>query len=428
MGINEAIRAWDYVVFMVGRHAKVDEQQRPSDRTPESDLDASPSSMYHEEIAIPDDPTTVLHVCTLGGGGIHQYVDQLVQRLPAWLEVDIYDMRSDPKGTGAFWAVKSFLLSLVALVLFPFRTPPDIVHVHSSQSYSFYRATPYVLFATVVWKKPTILHIHGSAFDEFLGTNSRLRRWLQQLVLNRADRVVVLSDYWYDVLRDRVDDERITVIPNAVDAAMYDPQESAGPPVVTFVSNLVHRKGVEELIETIDVLTSTLEASFEVNIAGTGPLADRIRSLADREDVVSYHGYVSESDKRQLLSTSSIFVLPTHAEGMPIALLEGMAGGNAVISTTVGSIPEVVDDHGGILIDPNDADELRWALQDLIVSPTKTFEMGQHNRRLIEARYTWEIVIEAVLDVYQSVRPVEDGMLQGPQSPVSVSDTTSPTD
>jgi glycosyltransferase involved in cell wall biosynthesis len=95
-----------------------------------------------------------------------------------------------------------------------------------------------------------------------------------------------------------------------------------------------------------------------------------------------------------------VFVLPAHAEGLPIAMLEGMAGGNAIVSTTVGSIPEVVDERSGILIEPGDVEGLTDAIGELIASPERTGRMARRNRELIEAEYSWATATDRLEEMY----------------------------
>lgn len=362
------------------------------------------------EVANPTDSMVVpevLIVTTLGGGGIQQYVEQLVPRLGDTIDVRVYDMYSNPKGSGVLWAVSSILRSALALIRFPFRSAPDVAHVHTSHAFSFLRAAVYVFTIATLWRCPIILHIHGSSFDDFIATESRLLARLQHAVFDRCDHVVVLSRYWEAVLEPAVGADKVEVIPNAVDVDAYSPQYDPPVPRIAFVSNLIDRKGVREFVEGIDHLYATLSSPFEVRIAGDGPLRTIVEDLVAEHDDVEYLGYVSEEEKREILESASIFVLPTYAEGLPFAVLEGMAGGNAVVSTRVGAIPELIGDDGGVLVDPGDTDALIRGMRQLITAPTRTNEMGRRNRATARARFDWSTVAEDVLDLYRSAAGTE---------------------
>jgi glycosyltransferase involved in cell wall biosynthesis len=342
----------------------------------------------------------VLLVGTFGGGGIHHYIENLMVHLPDEISTTTYDMRSDPNGEGVRWLVTSILASIVAGVRFPIQRRPDLVHIHSSYAFSFYRAAFYVVVVASLWRRPIVFHVHGSSFDTFLKTDSRFVRLIQSAVFERCDRIVVLSEYWQRVLETRVPAERIVVVPNAIDPDRFDPEYDHDPTRARFVSSLIQRKGIQELIAAVDDLASENADDFELAIAGTGPLRDAVEALAARHEHVTYHGFVSEQEKCRLVSTGDVFVLPSHAEGLPIAMLEGMAGGNAVASTTVGSIPEVIDDDGGILVEPGDSAALADALRSLVQEGSPAGQMGRRNRRLVQRRYNWTTAAERVTDIY----------------------------
>lgn len=345
----------------------------------------------------------LLVVGTMGGGGIHRYVETQAEHLSEHLDVSLYDMYSDPGGSGPLWFLRSLLLAALAAARFPLRSRPDVVHVHTSQRYSFVRASFYVLFAKHVWRRPVVLHIHGSSFDEFLEDGSRVLGWLRALVFEAADAVVVLSPYWKDALAGAVPREQLHVVPNAVDAGAYDPSFGADPPHVVFLSNLVERKGIDAFVDAVDELHERTDRPFEVSIAGDGPYADEAEALADRHGNVSYLGYVSEADKRALFEDASVYALPTHAEGLPIAMLESMAGGNAVVSTPVGSIPEVVGPENGVLVEPGDVDDLADALERLVADPEGVERMCRRNRETVVERYSWDLATESLLALYEHV-------------------------
>jgi glycosyltransferase involved in cell wall biosynthesis len=330
-------------------------------------------------------------------GGIAQYIGEQRRRLGGDLSVRVYDVAvEDTDSPSAF--VRAMLQAMLQALCFPFRRPPDVLHVHSSHWFSFFQSSLYVLFASVVWRVPVVLHVHGSSFDEFVQSDARPLRWYQSFVFERCASVIVLSEYWRDVVGPRVGREKTTVLPNTVDPGEYDPSYGARPPHVVFVSNHIERKGVREFTEAVDELL-TDGADCRVTIAGSGPLSHLAEDLADRHPEVTYEGYVSEERKRELLGEGSVFVLPTHAENLPIALLEAMAGGNALVSTKVGAIPSLIDDNGA-LVPAGDTDALAASLSDLLDAPDRVDEMGRRSRERVEAEYSWPVTVDRLEDLY----------------------------
>ncbi|QPV63221.1 glycosyltransferase family 4 protein [Halosimplex litoreum] len=368
--------------------------RRPGDDPIESDADrAAPR--------IPDG-FEVLVVGPTYGGGIVSYISEQTERLAEYLTVTVHDSGAPPAGSGIRRVLYGLVMAVVALARFATRSPPDIVHVHASHHFSFYRKGPYVFFARHVWDVPVVVHVHGSGFDDFVETDSRAVAGYQRAVFGACDEIVVLSESWKDIVAARTSRSKLRVIPNAVDPEDYRAEPTDDHPHFVFISNLIERKGTEEFASAVETLADRHPGAFRVSIAGDGPLSDRIEALAAAHDEVTYHGYVSEQRKRELLSEGSVFVLPTYAEGLPIAMLEGMAGANAVVSTDVAAIPEVIDDDRGVLVDPGDVPALVDAIEALLIDPDRRTQMAETNRRTVEAEYSWQSAVDELLRMYAS--------------------------
>lgn len=332
-------------------------------------------------------------------GGIARYIAEQRRQLPDDVAVTVHDT-SVPEGSGRAWFLVGVIASLYDAARYLLRSPPSVVHVHSSQGLSFLRKSFYVFVSSLVWRRPVVLHVHGPTFDEFVADASLPVGLYQRAVFAASDVVIVLSEYWRRVLESSVDSADLVVLPNAVDPSEYTPRYGVHPPGVAFISNHVSRKGVREFVDAIDALQADDDLEFHVTIAGTGPLAHHAERLADRHDDVEYCGYVSEERKRSILDESSIYVLPTHSEGLPIAILEGMAGGNAVVSTAVGAIPDVLDDENGVVVEPGDADALEAGLRKLLVRPDRVETMGRTNRETVCECYTWSRISSDLTRLY----------------------------
>ncbi|WP_144797977.1 glycosyltransferase family 4 protein [Halorubrum depositum] len=337
-----------------------------------------------------------------GAGGVNRYITGQCRYLPERIRTRVYSV-AVPPGTGLARFALAVLIALKQMLLFPFRRPPDVVHIHSAQWNSFYQSSWYVLFVALVWRCPVVLHVHGSSFDEFLEVDSLPVRSLQSVVFDASDVVVALSDSWAEVLESHVDPRKVVVLHNAVDVSEYDPSFSTSPVRMSYVSRHIERKGTRELVEAIDQLAE--EVPIDITIASQGPLSHLVEDLADSRSGVEYVGYVSEERKRKILDESMVYVLPTYAEGVPIAILEAMAGGNAIVSTGVGGIPSVVDEDNGVLVEPGDADELADALRTLLADPDRIRAMARASRRRVEAAHSWETVTADLVELYDSLAP-----------------------
>jgi glycosyltransferase involved in cell wall biosynthesis len=333
-------------------------------------------------------------------GGIAQYTNEQIRHLQTNNEIIGIDV-SAPE-------VKKFLLIPYAglkvlkdVIKLVHQDSPDIVHLHVAQGISFYRETLFGLIATYLWDVGLVLHIHGSSFDEFLESGGVLSNMYQSTMFHKADKVICLSSYWKGVLSSYTDQNKLEVLPNAVDVRDYSPEETVSHELrISYISDLVKRKGVQEFSNAIEQFGNNDQV--QIDIAGKGPLSFIVQDLSERYENVTYHGYVSENSKQDILNKSDIFVLPSYAEGLPIVILEAMAGGNAIVSTNVGSIPELIGDDNGILIQPKDEEVIGESINKLSSDRGELAEIKRQNRELVEESYSWEAHKRDLTKIYNS--------------------------
>ncbi|EFW90116.1 putative glycosyltransferase, type 1 [Haladaptatus paucihalophilus DX253] len=333
-------------------------------------------------------------------GGIAQYISEQIRHSPDKLSISGFDV-SAPKKEGLAVFPAALFKILVDIFKFLRLEKPDIVHVHVAQGISFYRESLFGLIASWYWNSDIVLHVHGSSFDKFLESSNWVLKIYILKILSWSDCIVCLSKYWKSILEEEVDHDRIVVLHNAVEPNDYDPTfKRKDDLTISFVSDLVPRKGVAEFLEAIQRLET--DENLKVEIAGKGPLSEDVEQVSD-DSKVTYHGFISESEKHDLLSNSDIFVLPSYAEGLPIVILEAMAGGNMIISTNVGSIPDVFDEQNGRFVPPKDADAIKKAIEDVSSNKEEAESIARDNRVMIEDKYSWDAHMDKLLEIYASL-------------------------
>jgi glycosyltransferase involved in cell wall biosynthesis len=144
-----------------------------------------------------------------------------------------------------------------------------------------------------------------------------------------------------------------------------------------------------------------------VRLAGTGPAVQdvkaRVRELrlnGSWEFVGSYDGAVGCS---AFMRTLDVFVLPSFAEGTSKSVIEAMAHGLPIITTTVGGLPDLLTPDAGILVPPGDAAALAGAMQRLASDPALRERMGQAARARYLKLFAPDAVLSMLLDTYSRV-------------------------
>lgn len=230
----------------------------------------------------------------------------------------------------------------------------------------------------------------------------RLTNWM----LRRADHMHCISDHTRKMLLEAgYRDAQVCMIPNAVDLQRFAPARPPRiPPRVVFVGRLVPVKGLPVLLKAWKSVVARVPARLV--IAGDGPQRDELQRLAvdlGLVDSVDFLGNVS--DVPSVLAGASLYVQPSHQEGMPNSVLEAMACGLPVVATRVsGNVDLVADGQSGLLVPAGDHDALAEALACLLDAPERAHDMGLRSREIVERRFAVPSVLAQLLSAYRRPR------------------------
>lgn len=261
-------------------------------------------------------------------------------------------------------ALIKFLITLITKKV-------DLIHIHFSSQGSTVRAAILIIIS-VVFKKPVILHAHGSGFNIFYGN---LPSWIQQIInrlFSLSSSFIALSNSWkkFYINNLYLEEQKIIVLPNPVKfSKQIVNRENSNIVNFLFLGRIGKRKGAFELIQAFSHIPSHDRNRTNLTIAGDGDV-ERARNLVTDLKLtpqVTILDWVNSSQRDALLAKSDVFVLPSYNEGLPMAMIEAMSFGVSIISTPVGGIPELIS-HGenGLLITPGNIKELSSAMQSLI--------------------------------------------------------------
>ena len=279
--------------------------------------------------------------------------------------------------------------------------PDTVVHVHCASRASFWRKCVFMAIAHAA-RCPVILHLHGGSFARFYEREcGLLRRRIVRFFLERAACVIVLSERWRAWLTQVAALRHVVCIPNPVPIAPAPPPGGRRN-VVLFLGRLTREKGLHELLEAFAGLRVQLPEA-ELVCAGAGELeaAQQRAARLGIEETVRFPGWIGPQERQAWLRRAAVLALPSHAEGLPMCLLEAMAAGVPVVASAVGGIPDVVR-HGvnGLLVAPGDAAELERALRRLLREPRLAAALGAAGRESVRERNAPERVLAQLEGVY----------------------------
>ncbi len=212
--------------------------------------------------------------------------------------------------------------------------------------------------------------------------------------------------------REGFAEARIILIPNGVDHRRFRPPTSeeraaargalgvAGRLVVS-VGRLESWKGMGDLVSALTLLPKDTHLALVGDGSERPSLLARAQALGvtRRLHMLGWTGNVLP-----LLWAADAFALPSHAEGMPNALLEAMATGLPCVATTVGAVAEVLDGEvAGSLVPPGDPPALASALAALLEGGSAATRFGAAARARVEACYTLEEMLKRYEGLYEAL-------------------------
>jgi poly(glycerol-phosphate) alpha-glucosyltransferase len=209
-------------------------------------------------------------------------------------------------------------------------------------------------------------------------------------------------------------DNPICVIPNAVELPSDQETENApwltsktgANPVLLFLGRIHPKKGLSALIDAWEALGPS-RGDWHLAIIGWDDggheekLHRKARQLGLLDDTVHFLGPRFGDEKAAAFSQADAFILPSHSEGLPMAVLEAWSYGLPVLKTPACNIPEGFAADAAVRVEPN-ADAIATGLERLIaMPPAERAAMGERGRALVEERFTWPRVAEQMHAVYR---------------------------
>lgn len=281
---------------------------------------------------------------------------------------------------------------------------PDVVHLH-------WIAPQGLLGLGLPRSQALVLSLHGADARFFSGP---LRPVLAK-TLQRTDAVVAASSRILDRAIDLVPEVsgRSFVIPHGSNDSLFggpSKDESRSRlgldkhrQVVLGVGRLVPKKGFGQLIRALDLIGSD---TADLYIVGSGPEEATLRGSISRvkQERIQLVGAKGRSEMAEWLSACDVVVIPSaphrgEVDSGPVVLMEAMASGKPVVSTTVGMADDVIEPGiNGYLVDSNEPERLAVAIVDALEHAD---QLGRGARETFDRIGNWDRVAAQLEDVYE---------------------------
>ena len=257
-----------------------------------------------------------------------------------------------------------------------------------------------------------ILHVHNDHL------NHALFRWCYRRVLQKVDAVICVSGYIQQAAISTFPEyaDKFNVLYNATDVETFRPYGELAEanvqaflnlpkatPFILYVGRLTQDKGVDVLIQAFNHVLQ-VHPQAKLVIAGSSFFDGAAKTVYQQSlqqlaapiaEHIVFTGFIPHHQLKYLYAAAHAVVVPSvWQDPCPLVVLESMASGTCIVASKVGGVPEVVE-HGvtGVLVNPNQANELAIAMIDLLQHPHKAQQMANAARQKVESGYAWEHLV-----------------------------------
>lgn len=334
-------------------------------------------------------------------GGMIHYANQLIKSFPKHIKIVFFSgndentFHENVLNIKVSLKRKDFLHTLIKIWLVLQKENPDIVHITSPHWYYFF-------LHFILNKKPLVITLHD--VKPHIGEENILVKYLNKLIISDADRIFVHGIHLkQELIQSGAIGEKISVIPHGDYSFFLNYPDPKLPEedVVLFFGRIVEYKGLNYLLDAMMELPKI--PRIKLIIAGSGDLSPYLLKISqlDPELVEIHNFFIPDKDVRNFFERAKIIVLPYIEASQTGIIPIAYAFKKPVIATTVGSIPEVVENEKtGILIPPRDSSALRTAIIDLINDEKKRKRISENAYVKMEKELSWEDIAKKTISIY----------------------------
>ena len=231
----------------------------------------------------------------------------------------------------------------------------------------------------------------------------------ERLYFKGKRRYLTVSNWMKQHLEQVYKLSEVEVVYNAVDVDVFRKTPEVekgimGKEVIFFCGRLIGLKGIHTLIDAMTgILSERKELIFAFAGGGNEDLFKGLmRSKGISPDNFLFLGHLSRSEIIKYYNLSSMLVLPSYHENMPLTVLEAMSCELPCIATSVGGVPEVIEDGvDGFLVPPRDPEALKNAILRALELEQDLKKVGKRARKKIEKGFSWADKIGEILELYR---------------------------
>jgi glycosyltransferase involved in cell wall biosynthesis len=296
---------------------------------------------------------------------------------------------------------------------------------HGRLSWEMVRRPPGVLFVpshvVPLWHPRSVVTIHDLGYlhepEAHTPSQRRMLDWTTRWSCRAATKIIAISNATrFDLVKHYgVDEQKIRVIYHGISSSMTRASDHAIEEVkakyglpnryILFVGTVQPRKNIARIAAAMKIVSDSGLPQILVVAGKAGWLSEEVEqaiAATGRPDLLMRIGYVADRDLAALYSGADVFCFPSMYEGFGLPVLEAMACGTPVVTSTRSSLPEIAGD-AAVLVDPTSVESIGAALVRVLSNPDERVRLVDAGRRRAH-QFSWEVCAKETLELLLEVR------------------------
>jgi len=261
-------------------------------------------------------------------------------------------------------------------------------------------------------KIPSIVKVDDAIYEKSSGLKS-IQRKIEKIIstraLSNASNILVSNKSTKEIMKSfyKIDDEKISIVPNGVDLAFFK-SKNKDPKKIIFSGVMYHHRGLDMLLDAAPIIIKKIHDA-KIILLGDGPELNKLKKLVHKNNLdsnVEFKGWVDRNEIPNHLSDASIGIGPLKQttvteNALPIKVLEYMASSLPIIAKS-GTLPDDVlnNNENGYFVE--NYSELAEKIIKLLENPELVEKMGKSSLDMVQ-KFSWEKIVKSIIDIFKQI-------------------------
>ena len=275
----------------------------------------------------------------------------------------------------------------------------DVIHMTTSGQLAVIRDILLLEMARR-YSVPLIYHIRFGRIMNIAQKNSYEWKMIRKAI-GYASVTIAIDMRTYDTIKEYIPKANVCYIPNPYNKQKTEKLHVNKEKTIVFVGSVLKEKGIEELLDAWNH-TKHVYPDYILKVFGpyNAEYYAKLKKTYNQERTI-FEGERNHNQILEEIAKAELLVLPSYTEGFPNVLLEAMALKTAIIATSVGAIPDMLDDNCGIVIEPRNSEMISKAISDLLSDEKKREKITQNAEKRLTNQYDLPVIFDQYMQLWE---------------------------